>query len=766
MLRGIVQIIGGLFKGDFHQVWEGIKTSSTAGITALKGILSGAWKILKAPVDAMPPGCTTRSRTPGGGSRTSSGSGVNAVIDFLNVLIKAINFIPGIPDIKPSAISAALAGAEGPAFGGQNAPAKLARGGAFARTNGIVNRPMTFMGEEAPQHPEFVIPTNPAYRDRARGLLGQAAKAVGFAKGGVNQYNHTYPLHHTGTPGAQISPSAIEAIARSVGDFPPLAAAQIAHGEANYMPGIVEWPPEADGAQGYGLMQMTTGHVDAPVVALIKRLGGWGQMLNPVKNLMAATALFDIGGLSRWHGTKFLGGGGGMLGGIAKGVGGSLLRGVGLGGLVSGPSAADIIGKFPAAKGLGLFGGLGKYVIGKATGFVKSHVGAAFGGGGGATSGPSGVGSFAGVPMANWVAQALQYAQGKLGYALHPTSGYRPGFDPHTASGHSEHSGTQYPHGAVDFGGYHDAAARAVKMAVVNATRGFKYPLLAPQGFVDDGHASGTGHALGTAGAQKGLAWVGEHGPELVNFAGGERVYSNPESLRMAARVAGLMGYATGTKKQAAQRAAFQHSQSSARAAEAIALAKAKAKPKKPLTFTDEQILAAQLAQAQLTPSTTTSGSNSSSARQVRGCGARSQSGEDRGRRDALQEVQGRSRRRRPIPAANQPLIDEHVELKDQLACTVEDARHGLATRRSISGHIVGTASPAARSLPGLALRSLTDAHIESWVLDGLPADQRRVHADGADADPPRSGRTGSPPPTPRAPRCSGSRSMRTGRSR
>jgi hypothetical protein len=31
----------------------------------------------------------------------------------------------------------------------------------------------------------------------------------------------------------------------------------------------------------------------------------------------------------------------------------------------------------------------------------------------------------------------------------------------------------------------------------VNATSGFKYPLLAPIGFVDDGHASGTGHKMG-----------------------------------------------------------------------------------------------------------------------------------------------------------------------------------------------------------------------------------------------------------------------------
>jgi acid phosphatase family membrane protein YuiD len=114
----------------------------------------------------------------------------------------------------------------------------------------------------------------------------------------------------------------------------------------------------------------------------------------------------------------------------------------------------------------------------------------------GSSRGPSGVGSFNGVPMANWVVGALRYAQSK-GVTVRPTSGYRPGFDPHTASGTSEHQGLQYPHGAVDFGGYHDSAALAMKMAVVGATSSYKYPLLAPAGFVDDGHASGTGHARG-----------------------------------------------------------------------------------------------------------------------------------------------------------------------------------------------------------------------------------------------------------------------------
>ncbi|MEU8948781.1 transglycosylase SLT domain-containing protein [Streptomyces sp. NPDC048489] len=55
---------------------------------------------------------------------------------------------------------------------------------------------------------------------------------------------------------------------------------------------------------------------------------------------------------------------------------------------------------------------------------------------------------------------------------------------------------------------------------------------------------SGThGYAKGTDGAEKGWAWVGERGPELVNFGGGETVLPHGMSMKVA------RGYASGTVK-------------------------------------------------------------------------------------------------------------------------------------------------------------------------------------------------------------------------
>ncbi|MER6102401.1 transglycosylase SLT domain-containing protein [Streptomyces sp. NPDC001832] len=59
---------------------------------------------------------------------------------------------------------------------------------------------------------------------------------------------------------------------------------------------------------------------------------------------------------------------------------------------------------------------------------------------------------------------------------------------------------------------------------------------------------SGTkGYATGTPGAERGWAWVGEEGPELVNFSGGETVLNHQDSVMAASNV--KRGYASGTSR-------------------------------------------------------------------------------------------------------------------------------------------------------------------------------------------------------------------------
>lgn len=106
-------------------------------------------------------------------------TGMAAIAKFALAILNVVDKIPGVDMSGPrDAIKE---------FGKSNDLPGFARGGAYARTGGVVNSPITLMGEEAPRHPEFVIPTNPAYRGRARQLAMMAAQAVGLqglAKGG------------------------------------------------------------------------------------------------------------------------------------------------------------------------------------------------------------------------------------------------------------------------------------------------------------------------------------------------------------------------------------------------------------------------------------------------------------------------------------------------------------------------------------------------------------------------------------------------------
>jgi hypothetical protein len=120
------------------------------------------------------------------------------------------------------------------------------------------------------------------------------------------------------------------------------------------------------------------------------------------------------------------------------------------------------------------------------------------------SSGPSGLGSFQGLQVALWIIPQLQYAQAH-GWTGSITSGYRGGADPGTATGGAgEHSGTQYPHGAVDFGGPDAPGGPAYtnRANFFKACAGYTGLPLIPEQFApyaqypvgDGGHASGTGH--------------------------------------------------------------------------------------------------------------------------------------------------------------------------------------------------------------------------------------------------------------------------------
>ena len=120
----------------------------------------------------------------------------------------------------------------------------------------------------------------------------------------------------------------------------------------------------------------------------------------------------------------------------------------------------------------------------------------------------SGRGAYKQAPirMCVWIANELNWAIDNGWTPAYPiTSGYRPGVDPNTASGTSEHQGTSFPGGAIDFGGAVNLVGYNTKKALVDLATSqgypgprlqmpvFKYNAGAVDG-ADDGHLSGNGH--------------------------------------------------------------------------------------------------------------------------------------------------------------------------------------------------------------------------------------------------------------------------------
>lgn len=491
LVLGILTGPIGLAVSQIATHWGTIRSNAIAAWNAIKGAAAIAWDAIRdailAPVraarDAIPDivgGIANRlasgfdAITKGVGVFAASlkeavldgvRGGLNLLIGFINDIIGVVNKLPFVDIGKIDKIAAPKAS---DSAGPGKKPGGFARGGAFARTGGIVDKPITLMGEEAPTWPEIVVPTNPAYRERARALLLYAARSIGLAAGGMfsqKEMEELWAKHG----GGDVKIAGAVGMAESGGD-PNAGRDHPYHGLWQVGPGG-PFDPDANAIAAIAKWRAGGASVDA-------RWRPWEAYTGPD----------GVGSDGPWR--RYLNGdtgkGGGILGAITGIVGDLLSKGVGF-----------LLDKLPGIGALpGWLTGVGKFLLDKAGDWIKDQVTHVTGGGEGTAKGPAGIGSFEGLPMANWVIDALQYARGK-GFTGKATSGYRSHAEnvAHGRLYRSEHEGTQYPHGAVDFGGF--TTGLSTKLAFTKAVAGYKYPLINPIGFRDDGHASGTGHRMG-----------------------------------------------------------------------------------------------------------------------------------------------------------------------------------------------------------------------------------------------------------------------------
>jgi hypothetical protein len=293
----------------------------------------------------------------------------NKVLDFVNAIIGVINKIPGVNIEK----------IKGFAEGGVNAKGKKAQ--ALAR-GGVVNRPTVIMGEEAPRHPEYVIPTNPAYRGRAQMLLGQAAGAIGYAEGGVvSAFNRAIDKTNAGPKAelalwmAGIVESGLRNLKLGQGDRDSIGALQIRASTAGPM-GINPNDPFVS-----AMAFLTRGFWGkGSAISLAAANPGWtAGMVAQNTQGSAFPERYDLVRNQALQFFKGKGGGGGIIGAIGGVLGDLMSKGAGF-----------ILDQLPGVGGLpDWLHGTGKYVLDKVTGWIKDKISNLIGtaGGGGAVGG-------------------------------------------------------------------------------------------------------------------------------------------------------------------------------------------------------------------------------------------------------------------------------------------------------------------------------------------------------------------------------------------
>ena len=353
----VLDLAWAAIKTAAHVAWAVIREAILDPIRAARDRLAAIWDAIKEAAGdawkALKSGAATFAEGLKDTIVKAFKGAVDLVVGFVNKIIEVVNNIPGVNIAKIKGL------AQGGMFGQSDAAQGFARGGAFARTGGIVGSPITLMGEEAPRHPEFVIPTNPAHRKRARNLLGLAASAIGFAKGG--RYDRDYGQ---GNP-ATIPFDAAAMLAEAAG-LPGITYAQIAIGESGLRPGAVS----SDG--GYGLWQMTPRVQSAATRATWAKIG---TFFNPWNNAQQAKVLAGAGtGVSNYYGTSHVTDWNKhYTGNIDDYVPSAFANTPSL-------NPADLIGKLPGVGDLpGWLQGMGKHVIDKAIEFIKDKLGGILG---------------------------------------------------------------------------------------------------------------------------------------------------------------------------------------------------------------------------------------------------------------------------------------------------------------------------------------------------------------------------------------------------
>jgi hypothetical protein len=211
-------------KNKISGVWEGIKSGVKSAANWVKDTLSGVWDKIKSKVSRIWSGIKGAITGVWAGIKEGVRSGVNAVIRVINGLIGGVNSVisklPGVGRIPTISLvrSSARGAGERPSHGGR----QLASGGSVPPF--VTDGPRAIVGEGNRAFPEYVIPTDPRYRNRAVGLFDELGSKLMAAGGRIPML----------APGGIPNPvSAVKGAIEDAGDFLRKGAAMAIFGPIN-----------------------------------------------------------------------------------------------------------------------------------------------------------------------------------------------------------------------------------------------------------------------------------------------------------------------------------------------------------------------------------------------------------------------------------------------------------------------------------------------------------------------------------------------------
>lgn len=225
-MNTIVSLATDVLRATIELAWQLVTRATEETWTYLREFISSTWQEIQAAIDSLKGAIHEAIMWPfrtandllfgGGGIWPSIKTGIGDAWNWIDQTLRGLHqslltalkwpfeqfagSIGGIMDAGKRAalapIAAVISAINGFASGASNALGKIGidvsipsipQIAGFAR-GGIVRQPMVMVGEEAPQHPEFVIASNPTYRERNIGLWQQAGRSLGipgFEMGGI-----------------------------------------------------------------------------------------------------------------------------------------------------------------------------------------------------------------------------------------------------------------------------------------------------------------------------------------------------------------------------------------------------------------------------------------------------------------------------------------------------------------------------------------------------------------------------------------------------